>query len=315
MKTERIEIKIRGMICRSCVNEIEELLLHTRGVISAKVSYIKSEAEVEYDSALVTEEELKARLYERGYETGARRIGAVCADGLCLMLTGALTWLLLKFGGGGALDMPQGAPLWTVFLAGLLQSPHCVGMCGGIALGVSADRESAVKSAVIYNVGRVAAYTAVGALFGALGTAIGYSVSVKSMVFTMVGLVVSLIGLNMWGLLPGLRALSLASVPCLLPERAQRRFAARPFIIGALTGLMPCGALYAMWLHAVSGGSAVYGAGSMLAFALGTVPLLLVFGAFGAFIPRKWNKYLVKASAVLVTAMGAKMLIAGLHML
>lgn len=79
--------------------------------------------------------------------------------------------------------------------------------------------------------------------------------------------------------------------------------------------LMPCGVLYAMWLHAVSGGNAVYGAGSMLAFALGTVPLLLLFGAFGAFMPRKWNKYLVKASAVLITSMGTKMLIAGLHML
>lgn len=314
MKTESIEIKIRGMICRSCVSEIEELLLHTRGVISAKASYVKSVAEIEYDSSLVTEEELKARLYERGYETGARSIGALCADAGCVAATCALTWLLLK-SGGGALDMPQGAPLWSVFLAGLLQSPHCVGMCGGIALGVSADRENAVKSAVFYNIGRVAAYTAMGALFGALGTVIGYSVSVKSMVFTMVGLVVALIGLNMWGLVPGFRALLAAPAPCLLPEGTQRRFAARPFIIGALTGLMPCGALYAMWLHAVSGGSAVYGAGSMLAFALGTVPLLLAFGAFGAFMPRKWNKYLVKASAVLITAMGAKMLIAGLHML
>ena len=86
-------------------------------------------------------------------------------------------------------------------------------------------------------------------------------------------------------------------------------------MIGLLTGLMPCASLHAMWLHAVSGGSAVYGAETMLAFALGTAPLLFLFGALGALIPKKWNKYFLKASAVLVTAMGLKMLITGLRML
>ena len=53
----------------------------------------------------------------------------------------------------------------------------------------------------------------------------------------------------------------------------------------------------------------------MLAFALGTAPLLFLFGALGALIPKKWNKYFLKASAVLVTSMGLKMLITGLRML
>ena len=95
----------------------------------------------------------------------------------------------------------------------------------------------------------------------------------------------------------------------------QKCFAGRPLLIGLLTGLMPCASLYAMWLHAVSGGSAAYGAETMLAFALGTAPLLFLFGALGALIPKKWNKYFLKASAVLVTAMGLKMLITGLRML
>ena len=117
-------------------------------------------------------------------------------------------------------------------------------------------------------------------------------------------------------LLSGLGAL-IASQPsfCQLPTQTRKCFAGRPLLIGLLTGLMPCGSLYAMWLHAVSGGSAAYGAESMLAFALGTAPLLFLFGALGALIPKKWNKYFLKASAVLVTAMGLKMLITGLRML
>lgn len=313
MKTETLEVKIRGMICRSCVGEVEELLLHTRGVISVRASYVKSAVHIEYDNAIITPDELAARLREGGFEPGARRGSALIADALCLAAAALLTWWLLNIG-GGALDISDGAPLWAVFLAGLFQSPHCVGMCGGIALGVCTGEKAPAKAALLYNAGRVAAYTLMGALFGALGAVIAYSASVKSMVFTMVGLVVALIGLNMWGLVPGLRALASAPLPCRLPSGARRRFAKRPLIVGALTGLMPCGSLYAMWLHAVSGGGWAYGAASMLAFALGTVPLLALFASLGAFIPRKWNKYMLKAGAVLVTAMGTKMLIAGLRM-
>lgn len=75
------------------------------------------------------------------------------------------------------------------------------------------------------------------------------------------------------------------------------------------------GAMYAAWLCAMSSGSAGSGAAVMLAFALGTVPLLLAFAMLGALIPRAWTKYLRKLGAVLVTAMGLKMLLGGLLLL
>lgn len=75
------------------------------------------------------------------------------------------------------------------------------------------------------------------------------------------------------------------------------------------------GAMYAAWLCAMSSGSAGSGAAVMLAFALGTVPLLLAFAMLGALMPRAWTKYLRKLGAVLVTAMGLKMLLGGLLLL
>ena len=57
------------------------------------------------------------------------------------------------------------------------------------------------------------------------------------------------------------------------------------------------------------------GALFMLAFALGTVPLMLLFASLGALMPRSWTKYLRKLGAVFVTAMGATMLLAGLLLL
>ena len=46
-----------------------------------------------------------------------------------------------------------------------------------------------------------------------------------------------------------------------------------------------------------------------------TVPLLLAFAMLGALMPRAWTKYLRKLGAVLVTAMGLKMLLGGLLLL
>ena len=315
MKTEQAEIRIRGMMCRSCVKEVEELFLHTRGVLDVKVVYAKGLASLRYDPELVSVEEIERRIRDGGYETGARTARDYVLDLACLALTALLTWLLLR-DKASAPALGEGAGFAAIFLAGLLTSPHCVGMCGGILLGQSASSRSPAVASLSYNAGRVLAYTLVGAIFGALGTVIRYTVSVKSMVFTMLGLAVALLGLNMWGLLPGLRSLfPEQNSACRLSDDTRERFAGRPLVIGLLTGVMPCGPLYAMWLHAITGGSAAYGAVSMLAFSLGTVPLMLLFGAVGSILPKKWNKYLLKSSAVIVVAMGLKMLIRGLLLL
>ena len=157
--------------------------------------------------------------------------------------------------------------------------------------------------------------TAPSALCGALGAVITYTPNIKSMVFTVAGALVLLIGLRMAGILPGLRSTE-TELPgaCSLNARTRRRFAGRPLIIGLLTGVMPCGALSAMWLCAMSSGSAARGALVMLVFSLGTVPLLFLFGALQSFLPRGWMKYIVKGSAVLVVTLGLSMLVKGIRL-
>lgn len=289
--------------------------MHTRGVISAKVSYFKGAARVEYDPELANESSMAASLSAAGYSTGQKSAAAWAADGLCLAFVALLTWLMLTAPSPSP-KAAQGMSFGAIFVLGLLTSPHCLGMCGGILLGQSAGSRSPAAASTLYNAGRIISYTAVGAAFGAAGRVITYSVSVRSMVFTMAGLAVTLIGLNLWGLIPALRAL-LPEQPsaCRLPEQGKKRLAGKPFAIGILTGLMPCGSLYAMWLHAASTGSAAYGALSMLCFSLGTAPLMLLFGAFNMLFPRRWNKYLLRFGAVLVVSMGAKMLLSGLRSL
>ena len=318
MTTVQTVLPIRGMICRACTDSVAEALTQTRGVTAVRVRYFKRCAEIEYDPDLVTPEALCRRVEQAGYETGEKRPADYLTDAIGLLLTVGLVWFLTASPLNPVPTATAETGLGYLFLIGLLTSPHCVGMCGGILLGsVTKDAPRAtLRAGAEYQLGRVAAYTAMGAIFGALGTVLTYTMREKSMVFTLVGLAVALLGLHMWGLLPGLRGLFPEQrSACSLPGAARRRVGSSPLLIGLLTGLMPCGALYAMWLLSMSSGSAGQGALKMLAFALGTVPLLFAFSTFGAWLPRRWNKYLRKLGSILITAMGAKMLLMGLSML
>lgn len=326
MQSTEITIKIGGMVCRACAQTIEERLLQTRGVIAAEVSYWKSEARLEYDPELTDEDAIRESIEKTGYRAGPDGMSGLAVDAVCLLLTAALVWLLVGSGANPVPDMIKaGMSLGYIFLLGLISSTHCVCMCGGIMLSQTADvstletdrkkRRQGVKASLAYNVGRVLSYTLLGGLFGALGTAISYGSDFKSIVFTMAGLAVALIGLNMWGLIPGLRRLApQQSRACSLPLSARRSLAGRPLAVGLLTGLMPCGPLYAMWVYAVGCGGALSGAAAMLMFALGSLPLMFLFGALNSFIPAKLTKYANRLSSMLVLAMGAQMLIKGLRM-
>jgi sulfite exporter TauE/SafE len=57
--------------------------------------------------------------------------------------------------------------------------------------------------------------------------------------------------------------------------------------MGALWGWLPCGMVYSVLLTAMLSGSALSGASVMLAFGLGTLPMLLSIGLLGAPL-RNW---------------------------
>lgn len=323
MTTTVLELNVSGMICRACEDAIADALLHTRGVVSAQAHYWRGRVTITYDPNIVTEDTLRQVLTNAGYPPGTHGMGGVVVDGICLALVGVLYWGLPKL--LALVKVPalaDNASLGLVFLVGLLTSTHCIGMCGGILLaqttdarGVTGRSKRGLIASAAYNGGRVVSYTAVGALCGALGAVITYTPNIKSMVFTVAGALVLLIGLRMAGILPGLRSTE-TELPgaCSLNARTRRRFAGRPLIIGLLTGVMPCGALSAMWLCAMSSGSAARGALVMLVFSLGTVPLLFLFGALQSFLPRGWMKYIVKGSAVLVVTLGLSMLVKGIRL-
>ncbi len=70
-----------------------------------------------------------------------------------------------------------------------------------------------------------------------------------------------------------------------------------------------------MWFLAASAGTAVKGAALMLVFGLGTSVCMLVFGLLGDALTRRYNKYILKASTVLIITMGLMLAVKGIKML
>ncbi len=150
--------------------------------------------------------------------------------------------------------------------AGLIGSPHCVGMCGAFATA-SADR---LAEGAAWQVGRLGAYATLGAAAGAAGAALPVSGPVSA------GIAAALLlwfSLRLAGVAPAL------PVKLAFPTRAASALLARRGLVarlgfGALSALLPCGLLWSALAVAAAAGSALAGAAAMGAFWLGTVPLL-----------------------------------------
>ena len=314
MSEREYSVRVDNMICPQCEDEIAAKLLFTRGVSDVRASYRKSRVTVRFDDAYLSEKAIDDALSGIGYPPGDGK-AALRSDIFCALGAAALFFALpLLMNIAPMLAVPESAELLPLFVLGLVSGVHCIGMCGGPALAQTAGkkRKAAALGAVSYNLGRVAGYTLMGALFGLLGTAVRYSGAFRSMVLTLCGLAVVIAAVRMWGIVPALRRLPTLS-ELFAPRRVtKRRTARQPLVTGLLTALMPCGTMSSVWLLAAGSGSALRGAAAMLAFALGTVPALALFASLGTLLPKRWNKYLLKASTAILLALGLTLLRKGL---
>ncbi|TFW17342.1 sulfite exporter TauE/SafE family protein [Duganella callida] len=209
----------------------------------------------------------------------------------------------------------NGAQLLPVFLVGLAGSVHCAGMCGGIVTAISAVRQPVIplrrtaRGPVMdsrargndrgyilsYNAGRIASYMTAGALAGGLAEgarSMAAVAGVQLSFYWLANLMLIALGLHLMNAWRGLamlerggRVLWQRAQPAIGPAMKQLMPAdtpAKSFALGSLWGWLPCGMVYSALTTALLSGSAVSGAATMLAFGLGTLPMLTALGLLGA---------------------------------
>ncbi|MDD1622142.1 MAG: sulfite exporter TauE/SafE family protein [Methylococcaceae bacterium] len=205
-----------------------------------------------------------------------------------------------------------------LILIGFLTSFHCVGMCGPLILGYTAKNAKAGQHAhtahLLYGLGKTISYTGFGALFGAFGAIVAFTPYTQGMVGIAAGLFLMLFGLHMLEVFPALNHFQL-KMPAFLMRFIGKEYRkhGNPFAIGLLNGLMIiCGPLQAMYVLAAGTGSWSEGAATLFFFGIGTLPLLLGFGFLTSLLSGNLTPKLLKASGVIVMALGVIMMNRGL---
>lgn len=211
--------------------------------------------------------------------------------------------------------------LWAAISLGLLGSLHCVGMCGPIALSLPVQDKSQYArflAILIYNLGRIITYSALGALFGLLGQ--GFAIFGLQQILSIVLGVIILLSV----LLPGdlFAQFSFTSklhqlfskLKISLGNLFQNRSIKALFYIGLLNGLLPCGLIYMAITGALASGSVLSGTLFMALFGLGTVPAMFSVAWFGNLISVKFRLGITKAMPYVVSVMAVLLILRGMNL-
>jgi len=230
-----------------------------------------------------------------------------------------------------------GVDVFLFLVIGLLGGAHCIGMCGplvtiyagrmtgdrradGGTAAARSGREShlttyEVRQHALFNIGRAASYTLVGAAMGMLGGLVFLGVgevtaaaaAVRGTVGTLVGALVVAIGLYYLSgrVSVGVQLPGAGRVTSLLTAWVDR-LANGPGIVclGAVHGLLPCPILYPAYLYAFASGSAVAGGIALAALGVGTIPAVFAYGTLIDSVDATHRRRLHRVLGIAFVALG-----------
>jgi len=184
--------------------------------------------------------------------------------------------------------------LITAFSLGFLGSPHCAGMCGGIigvVHSVVVNEVGSKKKQVVYslafNSGRLLSYSIAGMIAATLGSSLIGLIGMESSHAAMqmiAGAFMLALGLSIagwWSGLSRIESFGLKFWGLLQPITTRFmpvRSKTQALLLGSLWGWLPCGLVYTALLLVLATGDALQGGLTMLAFGLGTLPMMALLG-------------------------------------
>lgn len=306
------------MRCRGCKNLIEGEVKSLPGVKNVNVDYGKGTAHIEYDSSFD----------RKGAEDAIKGLGYGVSSGkqlsflpilAVITLFGVVYSLVSYFGGFGLLaKLNEGnLSLGLILVIGILASFHCVGMCGGFIAAYTlkdsaspdgpAGNAGTRKPHLLYNLGRLISYTAIGGILGSLGSIFNINPAFSGSLLVIAGVFMLLMSLSLLTGFSWLKKIRLNTPEFIgkyIYANRQSSNPKGPLFIGLATGFMPCGPLQAMQLYALATGTFFGGASAMFLYSLGTIPLMFGLGSLLSTISGSRLKQVYKISGAIVLLLG-----------
>ncbi len=320
-----MSVCIDGMTCHSCEVTIERKWKKLDGVKKVEVNATTGKAQIAYAGSAPTIPQLQSVLSKEQYlvslnggvirKTKTPFFQLVGLFAFVLILGNVLSklgWLKSNFAIGS--EMSFGA----VFLIGLVAaSSSCIAIAGGLLLSSAAKFNERYGSAslmgrmrpvFLFVTGRIAGYTVLGGLLGVVGKVLAPSPFITALITILAALYMLVMGLDMLQIAPAWLKRLTPKMPKSLSHRVLdaegREHPLAPLALGAATFFLPCGFTQALQLYAITTGSFMSGALTLMAFALGTAPALLALGWASGSLKGKAGRFFFKFSGALVVVLG-----------
>jgi sulfite exporter TauE/SafE/copper chaperone CopZ len=319
-------LHVAGTHCASCKILIEDVLNEQDFIKNAKVDLKKEIVEIETDRDIEASELadiLTEKIKQNGYTLsadGKLATEKINDDVIWKAVPIGLVFLLLFFllQKSGILNFGLGGEITpiTSFIIGLIASVStCLAIVGGLVLSLSAkiseDSVSDTKTFMLFHGGRLASFAVLGGILGLVGSAIGINFMFTAILGLLASVVMLLLGLNLVGVFAKNKIILPSALFNFFRRIEHKTFA--PLILGFATFFLPCGFTQSMQIVALSSGSFLSGFMIMFAFALGTLPVLLLL-SFGSasFAHGKHAPLFFKSAGVVVIGLGIFALLSGL---
>jgi len=185
----------------------------------------------------------------------------------------------------------------TAFVIGIIASlSTCMAVVGGLLLSMSATfakegdpstslRASKVKPQILFHLGRIVSFFVLGGIIGMIGSAFTLNISATFVLNLVIGIVMLILGINLLDVFHFSKKLQIG-MPRFISKHAfgisKFNHSLTPLLVGVATFFLPCGFTQSMQLYTLSVGNFWEGGLTMLAFALGTLPVLALI-SFSSF--------------------------------
>ncbi|MEN9912832.1 MAG: hypothetical protein RLY66_240 [Candidatus Parcubacteria bacterium] len=304
-QTNKYLFHVHGMHCNACTLMIESELGDLANVSSVSADLSKNSVEVTGDFGDKTPEQIAAELTlslkPRGYTLSLEKqevtkkwsdfkIAIPVALGFVVLFI-----VLQKIGLINLVDAGS-VTYGTAFTIGIIASlSTCMAVVGGLLLSMSATfakEGDRTRPQIMFHLARIVAFFIFGGVIGALGSAFTLSSTATFVLSLIIGLVMLILGINLLEVFPWAKKLQPA-MPKFIARHAHgvSRFnhTLTPALVGVATFFLPCGFTQSMQLYTLTTGSFMSGGLTMLAFALGTLPVLALV-SFSSFSVQKSSR-------------------------
>ncbi len=304
-QNKKYTLHVHGMHCNACVLLTESELNDLPNVSFAKSNLRNHTIEIVGDFGDKTEEEiaeeLTVPLRPHGYTISKEKqvntpkwsdfkIAIPIAIGFAILFIALQKMGIVNLVNAG--NVTYG----TAFVIGIIASlSTCMAVVGGLVLSMSATFAKVgdkVRPQLMFHAGRIVSFFILGGVIGAIGSAFTLSAVATFILSLIIGAVMLVLGINLLGVFPWAKKLQ-PGMPKFISKHAhgvsKLSHTLTPLLVGIATFFLPCGFTQSMQIYTLTTGSFLNGGLTMLAFALGTLPVLALI-SFSSFSIKKSSK-------------------------